>query len=146
MDIKYDSTYRVKGDSRDLVLSSILEMAERKRRPVGETQYIDESDRLRIRAIMLDKGIKQADIHRECDVTASAVTLLLKDPIPKGKTRGCRFLPCLQKMLGIVITSKVPPVVEDKEATRRALRILNKLTEDERENWLGNGELLAAKR
>lgn len=147
--IKSDSTYRVKGDSKDLVLSSIVEMSQRKRRPEGETLYIDETDRQRIVAAMVNSKPPwtKAALARECKVTPSAMTLLLKKPIPRRETRGCKFIPELQRALGIAITTKTPAIVGDKEAAKRALRIVRELADPAAlENWLTSGEYIAGKR
>lgn len=135
------------------VLSSPLAMdEERKDRPQGPTLYIDENERVNIirRMAEMVPPKKKADLARDCDVTPSAITLLLKRPIPKGKTRGCKFLGALQDSLGLANTTKKRPVVIDKAASRRAERILHALAavEDDEalENWLKNGEILATKR
>lgn len=142
------------------MLSSLFDMAPRKQdpegagtggdselrktRPDGETQYIDENDRLaiidRMRAMIPEKT--KAELARDCKVTAAAITLLISKPIAKGKTRGCKFMPALQKALGIVITDRTPAVV-DRAAHRSAMKILSKLAPEDIETWLRVGESMS---
>jgi len=130
------------------VLSSIVEMVQRKQRPDGETLYIDESDRQQILELMRSTKprMTQARLADECGVTASAISLLLKHPIPRGETRGCKFLPKLQGALGLIKTTKIAAVIPNRDARPRVLRVMKVLDRDEFENWIRNGELLAGKR
>jgi hypothetical protein len=123
---------------------SLGEMAHRKRRPEGPVDHIDESDRQAILTRMDEKGITQARIAIECDVTPSAVSLLLKHPIPKGKVRGCKWLAKLQTTLGLAVTARRPAVVPS-ERLRRAEIILRALGDDKEaiDHWLETGEILA---
>lgn len=119
---------------------------DRKPRPDGPIDYIDEAGRQAILARMIATGKKKAHIAKECDVTASAVTLLLKTPIPKNKPRGIRWAAALEKCLGMTGIAKKPSAPNAKdEATRRAMRVLANLRDDEQrlENWLAGGELMS---
>lgn len=121
---------------------------ERKKRPQGENLYIDEQERIslleRMTAIKALK--KQEQIAEECGVTSSAITLLLKRPIPKGKTRGCKFLGKLQRALGLEdTTTKRRAMVVLKETQRRVEHILREIGDDNEglQHWLSTGELIA---
>src|SRR3569833_1452454 len=129
----------------DLVLSSALDMAaERKPRIQGATWNIDEDARLAIIERMDSKGISRADLARACNVTASAITLLLAKPIPRGGTRGCKFLARIEKTLGTVPTPKSPVIVEKSDHARRALKLLDALQNDAEalELWIRTGEMM----
>lgn len=133
----------------DFVFSSSLDMArERKSRPSGPTENIDEDARLDIlaRMRMHKPPMSKAELARACNVTPSAITLLLSTPIPKGETRGCRFWRQLAKTLGLLDTPSKVLVTPKDEALRRAHRVLSELSEAQLENWLVTGELLAGKR
>jgi hypothetical protein len=119
-------------------------MSERKQRPKEDTVYIDEQDRLSIITRMKDKGIKNAALALACGVTPSAITLLLKNPIPKGGTRACRFMSKLQKALALSATAKRPTTTPIE--TQRRIDAVTKMLQDDPdlfENWIHTGELYA---
>lgn len=143
MSIKSYSTLDVKYDSTVPVISSDV-MADRKPRPKGPVAHIDESERVKILARMKEKSISNAGLARACDVTPSAITLLLKTPIPKGQVRGCKFLAKLQAALDLAVTARRPAAVpSDKQ--RRVDLVLRALGDDLEalEHWLASGEVLA---
>lgn len=137
----------------DLMLSSLLDdmASERKTRPKGRIENIDETARLDIIARMSTHKppLTNADLARACNVTPAAISLLLSRPIPARKTRGCKFWPALSKAIGISSRSwSSVAVVDNDEALRRAERVLKELDgdADALENWLRGGELLVKKR
>ena len=118
-------------------------MAERKDRPVGPVDYIDEPDRLALVARRDAKKITNTELAHECGVTSSAMTLLLGRPIPHGKTRGCRFLARLQSALGLAVTARRRPNVTEPAYWRRIEAIVRGYEDDPemREKWLELGEM-----
>lgn len=119
-------------------------MADRKRRPDAPVDHINEAERVAIVSRMKERGVSKAYLARECDVTPSAITLLLSKPIPKNTVRGCRFLAKLQTALGLAVTARRPAVVpSDKQ--RRTELILRALDDDPEgaEHWISMGEVLA---
>jgi hypothetical protein len=131
-----------------LVVPFALEMAqERKQRPDGPTQNIDEEARLAIIAAMgeQDPPMTKAALARACRVTGGAITLLLSKPIPKGQTRGCKFLPELQKALSMTSSASAVVVTDNKAAMRRIWRIVRDLDDATLEHWIQTGEMLAGK-
>ena len=134
----------------EIVFPSFFDMArDRKARPLEDVEHIDEDARIDILKRMRDHQppISKADLARSCVVTPSAVTLLLSTPIPSGKTRGCRWWSKLAKAVGISKTSfSTVAVIGNDEILRRAQRILRELAgkgEEQVENWLRTGELIA---
>ena len=144
--IKSYSSRIVKSDLTNSVVRSATDMADRKPRPNEDTIYIVEQDRLAILARMDEKVIKKSALAVECDVSGSAITLLLSKPIAKGKTRGCRFATKLQRALGFALTNKSPAVLP-RESVRRAQQVIDRLKNDPEglENWLRQGEWNARK-
>jgi hypothetical protein len=135
----------------EIVLPSIFDMArDRKARPSEDVEHIDETARLDILQRMRDhkpNALTKADLSRACNVSAAAITLLLKTPIPAGQTRGCRFWSRLAKAIGISRTSfSTVTVTDNDDVLRRAQRILKELAgkgDEQVENWLRTGELIA---
>lgn len=146
--IKSYSTEFVKSDSTILMIPLPVTMAERKQRPGENTVYIDETDRKAILARMEERSIKNTDLATACVVSKSAITLLLKGPIPKNKTRGCRFGAKLQAALGLTLAPKRPASAVPVELQRRADRVMKALRDDRAalEHWLRNGEWEADKK
>lgn len=131
------------------MLESVIDMVrDRKSRPRGATWNIDETARLDIIARMeaMQPPKSRTDLATDCGVTPPAITQLLKEPIPKGKTRGCKFLDRLERSLGMVSTTRPPAMITDRELWRRLQRIAHDLSGEELENWVRNGEMLAGKR
>lgn len=135
----------------DLVVPSLLGMVrERKSRPVGPTQNIDEDGRREILRRMEERSppMKKRHLASECGVTASAITLLLSKPIPKGEVRACNFLDKIQKALDMPVTGASVPLSAKRETLRRAQRIAAELERNPAalEHWLQDGEFLTGKR
>ncbi len=124
------------------MLTSLGMAEEKKKRPQGSPEAIDEAWKRKIleRMRSMESGpMTRADLARAVGVTPAAITILFQP-----ETRSTRLKAKIHKALGLVAIEPTPAVVKDPNI-RRVLRRWGDLSEANQELVLGLIEQLATK-
>src|SRR5678816_419884 len=116
----------------------------RQKRPPGRAWPIDDTWKKNVLQEMTDQGIDRAELCRRVherfgyDLTQSALTVLFR-----ATTKTSRLVPWIEKILGLVSTTKPAPAVKNDPRHKRYLAAVSLLNEQDYELVVSLAEKLA---